>query len=213
MGTYTVATQRVPHAHGAIGLYSWNAQISAAFMYPLHLCEVVIRNAVSEALAIAHGPRWPWDQGFLLSLPQPAGQNLFRPRDAVVSAADKATRSARGGTIPSTDKAIAEMSFAFWESMFTKRFDPGIWQNQLMTLFPNTLPGMQYFSLRAEIYQALGTLRKLRNRIAHHEPIFSRPLEAEFLMIERLIRYRCNDTADWLLQTQEVQRLLSLKPI
>lgn len=90
MGTYTIATQRVPHAHGAIALYSWNAQISAAFIYPLHMCEVVIRNAVSEALTVAHGPRWPWDQGFLLSLPQPAGQHLFRPRDAVMSTADKA---------------------------------------------------------------------------------------------------------------------------
>jgi len=105
------------------------------------------------------------------------------------------------------------MSFAFWESMFTKRFDPGLWASQLMILFPNTPAGAQYYSVRSDIYKSLCTLRKLRNRIAHHEPIFARPLEAEFLMIEQLIRYRCNDTADWLLQTQEVQRLLSLKPI
>jgi len=213
MGTYISATDTLPHAHGAIALYSWNAQVSAALMYPLHLCEVVIRNAVSEALITAHGPRWPWDQGFLLSLPHPTGLKLFRPRDAVTAATNKAQHSAKKGMPPSTDKAIAEMSFAFWESMFTKRFDPGIWQSQLMALFPNAPDGAQYFSVRADIYQALGTLRKLRNRIAHHEPIFARPLDAEFLLIEKLIRYRCNDTADWLLQTQEVQRLLSLKPI
>jgi len=36
----------------ALKLYAWNAQISAAFFAPLHLCEVVIRNAVSEAIEL-----------------------------------------------------------------------------------------------------------------------------------------------------------------
>lgn len=32
-----------------LALYAWNAQVSAAMLAPLHLCEVVIRNAVSDA--------------------------------------------------------------------------------------------------------------------------------------------------------------------
>lgn len=35
----------------ALALYVWNAEVSGAFMAPLHICEVVIRNAVSDALA------------------------------------------------------------------------------------------------------------------------------------------------------------------
>lgn len=34
----------------ALNLYMWNAQVSAAFLVPLHICEVVTRNALSEVL-------------------------------------------------------------------------------------------------------------------------------------------------------------------
>jgi len=46
----------------ALALYEWNAQISGAFMAPLHICEVVIRNAVSDALTDVRNTRsrpWP----------------------------------------------------------------------------------------------------------------------------------------------------------
>ena len=61
IGTYeraVIATGDVSAA--ALTLYDWNAQISGAFMTPLHLCEVVMRNAVSEALTTVYGDRWPW---------------------------------------------------------------------------------------------------------------------------------------------------------
>lgn len=212
INTYLNASSGTPALSKAITLYSWNAQVSAAFMYPLHLCEVVVRNAVSEALIATHGSQWPWDNGFLLSLPAPAGGQAFKPRNAVMAAAAKSQQSATPGCPPSTDKAVAEMSFAFWESMFTKRHDATLWASHLLKLFPNAEQSTPYFIVRSEIYKSLENLRKLRNRIAHHEPVFSRNLEADFSMIERLIRIRCAKTADWMLQTQEVQRLLSMKP-
>ncbi len=39
----------------ALELYIWNAEISAAFMVPLHICEVSIRNSISDALASVYG--------------------------------------------------------------------------------------------------------------------------------------------------------------
>lgn len=42
----------------ALALYRWNVEVSAAFMAPIHLCEVVVRNAASEALTAVYGPQW-----------------------------------------------------------------------------------------------------------------------------------------------------------
>jgi len=41
------------------GLYAWNAQLSAAMMAPLHVCEVVVRNAVADALTAVFREREP----------------------------------------------------------------------------------------------------------------------------------------------------------
>lgn len=65
ISTYAAAT----HCHGpddpaALNLYLWNAQVSAAFLTPLHLCEVVLRNAVDDALAAKYGAAWPWASAF-----------------------------------------------------------------------------------------------------------------------------------------------------
>ena len=56
----------------ALNLYMWNAQVSAAFLIPLHLCEVVTRNAISDVLKGQYGLRWPWSIGFERSLPNPS---------------------------------------------------------------------------------------------------------------------------------------------
>ena len=46
--TYLQATQG--HVEQALQLYAWNMEVSAAFMAPLHLCEVAIRNAAADAI-------------------------------------------------------------------------------------------------------------------------------------------------------------------
>ncbi|WP_050577183.1 hypothetical protein [Pseudomonas cremoricolorata] len=136
----------------AIELYAWNSAVAAAFMHPLQFCEIVVRNAVAEALASAYGDRWPWSQGFFLSLPDPKGK-AFKPRQALLAARLKAEMSAKDGQ-GSTDKVIAEMSFAFWESLFTARFDDGLWNKHIKRLFPNAPATLPYHKLRAEIRAA-----------------------------------------------------------
>lgn len=62
----------------ALDLYVWNAQVSGAFLMPLHICEVVLRNAAAEALQATYGVRWPWEQVMELSLPDPS--HGYNPR-------------------------------------------------------------------------------------------------------------------------------------
>lgn len=91
IGTYEAATGASGDDDSrALALYAWNAQVSAALLAPLHICEVVIRNAVADALEAVYGPRWPWETTFVLSLPNPSG-SYYNSRRDLKSVAAKTT--------------------------------------------------------------------------------------------------------------------------
>ena len=96
--------REVSDLEGALKLYMWNANISGAFFPCLHICEVTIRNAVSEVLFKLHGNQWPWDEGFVNTLPNPPkGDN---PRKNLRNARDKSS---------DVNKVIPELNFVFWQ--------------------------------------------------------------------------------------------------
>jgi hypothetical protein len=200
IGTYENATSAVPNLPGALALYSWNAQVSAALMTPLHICEVVVRNAVAEALESVYGSRWPWEPVFEQSLPQGGGYNARRDLIATRTKEEK------------TGKVIPELKFVFWQKMFTGRFDGRLWNPHMRTVLPHLDPTMTVQQLRKLIHDELEQLRGLRNRIAHHEPIFKRNLAADFQKAHDLIAFRCPHTAAWMQANQQVTQFIGAKP-
>lgn len=197
LSTFEQATKTLPQA---LELYQWNMQVSAAFLPCLQLCEVVTRNSVAQVLTFRHGNRWAWERGYIGTLPNP--KKGYNQREALNKA-----------TLGTTDinNVIPELNFAFWQMMFTSRHDSQLWLPYLAQICPNAntknIP-----QLRGEIYKELEIIRSLRNRIAHHEPIFKRNLKQDYERILKLIRYQSTDTADWLDQSQMVTELLGKKP-
>jgi hypothetical protein len=182
----------------ALELYDWNAQVSGAFMAPLHICEVVMRNAVSDALTSVYGALWPWSPVFEASLPAPPFG--YNPRRDL-----QRNRAAH----PTTGKVIPELKFVFWQKMFTSRHDGRVWSPHLMQVLPNLDRTKTVAQLRGEIYHDLEHVRLLRNRIAHHEPIFKRPLRDDLYKVTDLVRFRCATTATWMMDAQWVTQHLS----
>jgi hypothetical protein len=185
----------------ALELYAWNADISSALLVPLQVCEVVIRNTIADALEPVYGSRWPWSATFERSLPDPP--QGYSPRRDLQSA----RRS-----LSSTGKVIPELKFVFWQKMFTSRYDERIWGAQLRRVQPNTCRVKSVAELRLEIYNDLEQLRKLRNRIAHHEPVFNRNMADDYAKIRGLVACRCTITADWLEENQRVVKVINAKP-
>lgn len=188
----------------ALDLYVWNAQLSGALLAPLHITEIAIRNAVAEALAYTYGDQWPWSEGFRRSLP-------------VVKSGYSASKDVNKACLKAetTGKVIPELNFVFWQAMFTKRHDKRLWDPYLLNVFPN-LDHLQEIKIqRQSLYSDLGEIRMLRNRIAHHEPIFERDLKADWDRIVHLIGYRSKATADWMMDNSKshVETLLENKPI
>jgi len=186
----------------ALELYAWNAQVSAAFLHPLHICEVVVRNGVANTIEAVYGPNWPWSAAFIRSLPNPASGYSMR-RDLI---------SGRNGET-TVGKVIPELKFAFWQRMFTGRNDLRLWTPLLRQCFPHFPTSMDTAACRTWMFNALDSVRALRNRIAHHEPIFARNLIDDFDVVSALITRRCPDTAVWMKEHQQVSALLAKPPI
>lgn len=199
--TYLAARTTVS---AALSLYHWNALASSAFLFPLHVYEICIRNAAAEAIRHAHGANWPWSAAFEQSLPNPAAPNYSPRRDLVAT---------RHGKVQ-LGQVIAELNFAFWESTYTSRHQSTLWDANINASFPNlpTQTALEKKASRQFIHSATGRVRKLRNRIAHHEPIFTRDLSADYAEILAIISGRCRHVADWMHRSQSVASLLAMKP-
>lgn len=202
ISTYETATGgEVYDSMKALDLYAWNANVSGALLIPLHICEVAIRNAVSEAIEHVYGDQWVWSLGFERSLPNPS--KGFSPKKDLLNARQNQM---------STGKVIPELKFAFWQNIFTSRHDQRFWNPYLATIFPNMDMSKSVQVRRKSIYDELEQIRRLRNRIAHHEPIFTRNLTDDYHKILKLISYRCLVTAKWLNENQNALEMISKKP-
>lgn len=197
--TYLEAKQECSQA--AFNLYQWNLQVSSAMLAPLHVFEVTLRNALSEALEEIHGERWPWSEGFLRSLPNPP-RGYSQEKDLRQTARNHDT----------TGKVIADLKFAFWDKILAKRFGAPIWKNKLRTVFPNAPRELSGDNLRKEIQLYTNDIRKLRNRIAHHEPIFQRQLDRDLRNMLTIISWRNYETMQWLEGIQQVSGILAERP-
>lgn len=186
----------------ALNLYQWNLQVSAAFMVPLHVLEVSLRNAIVEAIEGVHGGAWPWTQGFIRSLPNP-GPPAYNP---------KRDLSTCSGRYPTAGKVVAELKFAFWEGMLTKRHQERLWDAHFSNVFPDSPRDMALNEKRNRLREDVENIRLLRNRIAHHEPIFPRDLQGDFDRILRCIEWRNSATATWVREIETVQAFLQIRP-
>ena len=165
-------------------------------MAPLSIGEVVIRNAVDDALQAAHGARWPWAPSFFYSLSSQGRPILIEAR--------------RGHS--TTGSVIAELSFGFWENMFKASHDAALWNLHLFRVFPGLPGSMTVQQARAHIRGELKKIRNLRNRIAHHEPLLATAVLTHLQSLHDLVRLRCADTAAWLIQAHDFSQILADRP-
>lgn len=194
MATYLNA--RGGNHTAALALYRWNMQISAAFLPPLQLCEIAVRNGVALAIQARFGLTWPTDPVFLRNLP---AIGRFNDQDELRNVAKRHR---------DVGQIVAHLSFSFWQKRMVVRHRRDIWQPGVLGHFPGLplvlTPEGQLIRMHDEIER----VRNLRNRIAHHEPIFAFNLREEYDRILRVIGYRSLDASTWIDRVQTVSELL-----
>ncbi len=172
----------------ALQLYAQNIALGAAFHGPLQALEVTLRNAVHNNMAQIHGQFW-FESASL--------------RDPEQKAFGKAKQSLQREGKPQTPgQIVAGTNCGFWVALFAKKYDATLWRTVLHQCF-DAHPS------RAKVHDRLNTLRTLRNRIVHHEPILQRNLRADHQRILWLLHRLSPDTAAWVTHHSRVQEILA----
>ncbi len=115
------------------------------------------------------------------------------------------------GRQQTTGKVIAELKFAFWQTLFTARHDNRLWTPHIASTFPYA-PAMPVASLRSRVYTDLDAIRLLRNRIAHHEPVITRNLLDDLNRMIDLVELRSQPTATWVRALEDVTQTIAERP-
>lgn len=191
LGSYLRAT--AGDLDQAITLYDWNISASGAFFEDIGRVEVVLRNALDQALE-AFGARRGWATVWYQRAGLFPGPHGSRALEDIATARRRATR---GGVPESHGKVIAELSLGFWRYLCTRPYLTSLWVPALAGAFPNHPAVRDPRSVRRDVDDRVQRVWFLRNRIAHREPIHERNLARDYANLVELCHWICTDTHAW----------------
>lgn len=183
------------HEEYAMALYLYNARVAKAFLFPLNVAEVTLRNAVDSILVTKFGANWHLDPTF---------------RNTVLTAEglwtlDKAIQ--RAGQNAKHDQVVATLTFDFWSNLFRPEYG-ALWRTTVNIAFPN----LKHGESRQDIQNLVRPINTFRNRVAHHEPVLDMNIIDVFAKIARLIDLRCTTTAGWMKHHSTLAHITRTRP-
>ena len=180
--------------HYAIALYLYNARLAKSFLFPLNVAEITLRNAVDCALVQKFGPDWHTENNF-------RDRTLSeQSRAALEKAITRASAQDRG-------KVIAELTFDFWSNLFRVEY-ASVWRTMANIAFPELPHGQG----RREVQTLVREINQFRNRVAHHEPILDVNVPDLHSKMIKLVKLRCEVTADWMKHHSTVSTAMRSRP-
>lgn len=185
----------------AASLYRWNAAMAAAFFEALGYLEVILRNAMHRQLSLWHHRRgrvgeWYDDPTRVLD-DRCAGDIAYARQ-----------RIARRGAPEAPGRVVAELTLGFWRFLLDQRHQQILWAQALHRAFPG-LP----IRRRGEVQRPVNRLHRLRNRIAHHEPIHHEDLAGLHNDLLMVVGWIDPNAAAWLESAcSRLARLLTMRP-
>jgi len=174
----------------AVRLYAWNIEVSAAAWGGFAVLEVCLRNAISTRLA-AHTGHVDWWNSPLVTL----------------RAQQQAAINAATGPSVTPDSVVAALTFGFWTSLLANRYHQQLWVPAIHGAFPG------YRGRRGTLQQKLEDLRRLRNRLAHHEPIFNRDLAADHLAVLEILGWIEPAVRTWVERDSRLTAVLAARSV
>lgn len=195
-----LGTQRLAGYRNAVGgdsqvgvqLYVWNIRASGAVFEVIGIVEVVLRNAIVDELTLL-------DQEMEMEWFEYLEPLLSEKALSVFETAKERATSKAGAMSPT--QLITELSFGFWTYLFSRRYDMSLWRVGLSHRF-SSISSVK----RSDVYNAMVSLKDLRNRIAHHEPIFRRDLSEDTSRMYELISWIDIDLVRWVQDQSRIEQ-------
>lgn len=176
----------------AFNLYLYNARLAKAFLFPLHIMEISLRNRIDKLLQDDFGQTWPHNERFQNILTEESLRTLKTGIDRAK------TRK--------TQDIVAELTFDFWSNLFRNEYDRSLWQSNMGLLLPNK------HKTRRDFQKDVKALNKFRNRIAHHEPIHSLDITSLHSEILAVLEGLCTNTYLWVKHFSTINQAIRTKP-
>ena len=185
----------------ALALYNWNAAMSAAFLEVIYHLEVLMRNSIdrqfsptepAEPLSILIPNVWLCDPKTLTD------EGRERVNEAI-------NRLQREGRTPTRARLVSSLTFGFWQALFSGAYED-LWRARLALAFPNGN------GRRRQVANLAGPILHFRNRVAHHESIFSSDLTGQHRRILRLAGLIDSEAKSYIADLSRVEQLLIEKP-
>ena len=148
------------NAHHALQLYHWNIKLSQSLYLPLQCWEIALRNRMNDFLCSKFGQKWHL---------QKETKRILYPRD--IARLDQALKRQQQKLqkLPSADQITSDLSAGFWVALLGARYHQAFrWQSNMRRCIFNDISSLDIKWAR----QSCDDLLALRNRVAHHEPIF-----------------------------------------
>ncbi|MCY1141807.1 Abi family protein [Actinoplanes sp. Pm04-4] len=185
--------------NSAFELYVRNTSVSVALAATIGHVEVILRNAIHQNLTSWSTqrfaePRWYLDSG-----------GLLEPRQTAVIRRARQRAVQYGRYTETPGRVVAELPFGFWRFLLTGQYDTTLWRQSLFHVFPGQRQ-------RRAIQDAVEVLHLSRNRIAHHEPMFNRPIADIQVTALTLTEWICPVSRKWVERRCSVNQVLGRRP-
>jgi hypothetical protein len=152
----------------ALTLYVWNISLSEAFYPSLQNLEIGLRNRINTAITVSYRGDAYWFDNPDIVIEDIAKDSVEKAKDKIED---------RGEAI-TPFRVVSELHLGFWSGLLSSKYDVAIWRRPgvLQGTFPYMPPEIRS---RERARKEFSSIKKFRNKVFHHEPIWQLDLEAQ----------------------------------
>lgn len=147
-----------PDMAAALATYLWNLALCESLYPSLHGIEVSLRNSIHDTASSKFGGEF-WFTSHLVGREKETIEKIGN---------DFSSRKIEANP----GKYIAECNFGFWVNLFNGEYEQILWRSLIREVFPHA---PRRSRARSTIRSRLDSIRRLRNRVFHFEPIWRLP--------------------------------------
>jgi hypothetical protein len=192
--------------------YIWDVALAAAIQPALHALEIAFRNDLARAarkLTATRGFRVADIPSWLDAAPT---MLMEHEHQKVLNAKERLGTDPRRWT---ESRLIAKLDFGFWVALCRDSYSdsrgagPRLWPRALDLAFQRRPRSV---TTRAQVFHQFDRIRKFRNRVAHHEPIWDRDYLAQHQYIVESLGWVSPKVAYALRQTSPAPAVFEAGP-
>lgn len=181
----------------ALELYVWSAEMSAAVFVLISHVEVLLRNAIDKTFAeyfceSRKGIPWFLSESFKF--------------DHLANEVAKVRTKLPWGSRDSRDQIVANSTFGFWSAFLGKKYEDE-WRDFLRLAFPGSN------GTRKQVQIEVEAVRKLRNKIAHHDSILNVDVPFEVRRLHGIAAFLGVEVGDFLRSVDNTAEVYKRRPV